>query len=118
MLTLPSSTRVFAALGVTDMRKSFDTLAELARTVVGEDPQSGHLFVFCNRSRNRLKVLYFDRGGWWLVSRRLERGTFGWPKSSASSTRRLELRSEDLMLLLNGLDPARFARRQWYERAN
>lgn len=118
MLTLTATTRVFAALGATDMRKSFDTLAELARTVIGEDPQSGHLFVFCNRSRDRLKVLYFDRGGWWLVSRRLECGTFGWPKRCASSTRRLELQSEDLMLLLSGLDPARFVRRNWYERAS
>src|SRR5262245_6577898 len=80
MLSLPSSVRVYAALGATDMRKSFDTLAEEVRRVIEEDPLSGALFVFCNRSRNRIKVLYFDRGGYWLIARRLERGTFAWPK--------------------------------------
>ena len=116
MLSLPSSVRVYAALGATDMRKSYDTLAEEVRRVIEEDPLSGSLFVFCNRARNRIKVLYFDRGGYWLIARRLERGTFAWPKER--TRRRIELRADDLVLVLNGLDPAAFKRRNWYERAS
>jgi len=116
MLSLPSSVRVYAALGATDMRKSFDTLAEEVRRVIEEDPLSGALFVFCNRARNRIKVLYFDRGGYWLIARRLERGTFAWPKEK--TRRRVELRADDLVLVLNGLDPSEFRRRDWYEQAS
>lgn len=116
MLSLPSSVRVYAALGATDMRKSYDTLAEEVRRVIEEDPLSGALFVFCNRARNRIKVLYFDRGGYWLIARRLERGTFAWPKEK--TRRRIELHADDLVLVLNGLDPSGFKRREWYERAS
>ena len=115
MLSLPSSVRVFAALGATDMRKSYDTLACEVRLVIGRDPLSGDLYVFCNRPRNRIKILCFDRGGFWLVARRLERGTFAWPRESARCG--VSMRAEDLMLLLGGLDPAQFTRRAWYERA-
>lgn len=118
MLSFGSRTRVFLALGVTDMRKSFDTLGELVRSVIGEDPLSGHVFVFCNRGRNRIKVLVFDRGGYWLVARRLERGTFAWPKSDASNARRMELRASELAALLDGIDLSRARRRAWYERAS
>jgi len=116
MLTLGASVRVFVALGATDMRKSFDTLAELARSTLSEDPLSGALFVFSNRARNRIKVLWFDRGGFWLLSRRLERGTFAWPKTSDASTQRIELRASELAALLDGIDLDRARRRAWYER--
>lgn len=116
MLSFSSRTRVFAALGPTDMRKSYDTLAEAVRRVIGEDPLSGDLFVFCNRARNRIKLLCFDRGGYWLVARRLERGTFAWPRERTD--RRVTMRVDDLMLLLGGLDPSSFERRAWYERAS
>lgn len=116
MLSLSARTRVFAALGVTDMRKSYDTLAEAVRCRIGEDPLSGDVFVFCNRSRNRIKVLCFDRGGYWLIARRLEKGTFAWPRESVDG--RVTMLADDLMLLLGGLDPARYTRRTWYERAS
>ena len=116
MLSLSSKTRVFAALGATDMRKSYDTLAELVRRVIGEDPLSGDVFVFCNRARNRIKLLCFDRGGYWLVARRLEQGTFAWPREAKND--RVTMRAEDLMLLLGGLDPSSYKRRAWYERAS
>lgn len=116
MLSLGSGTRVFAALGATDMRKSYDTLAEEVRRVIGEEPLSGAFFVFCNRARNRIKVLVFDRGGYWLIARRLERGTFAWPKEKTRGP--LVLRAHDLMLILNGLDPTDFKRRDWFERAS
>jgi transposase len=116
MLSISARTRVFAALGATDMRKSYDTLAEAVRRVIGEDPLSGDVFVFCNRSRNRIKLLCFDRGGYWLVARRLEQGTFAWPRESAQV--RVTMRADDLLLLLGGLDPSRYSRREWYERAS
>jgi len=116
MLSLTSGLRVYAALGATDLRKSYDTLAEEVRRVIGEDPLSGALFVFCNRARNRIKVLVFERGGYWLIARRLERGTFAWPKECTRG--RLALRADDLELILKGLDPSEFKRRDWYERAS
>lgn len=116
MLTFGPGTRVFVALGITDMRKSFDTLSELVRSTLGEDPLSGHVFVFCNRGRNRIKLLVFDRGGFWLVARRLERGTFAWPKASARDARRLEMRASELAALLDGIDLSGARRRAWYER--
>ena len=116
MLTLAPRTRVFVALGVTDMRKSFDTLAELVRSQLDEDPLSGHVFAFCNRGRNRIKVLVFDRGGFWLVARRLERGTFAWPKQTTRDASRLEMRTSELVALLDGIDLTSSQRRAWYER--
>ncbi|KAA3612941.1 MAG: transposase [Planctomycetota bacterium] len=71
MLAIPSSVRIFLAAGAADMRKSFDTLAQATKRVIGEDPLSGHLFVFCNRSRNRLKVLWWDRSGYCLLDCRI-----------------------------------------------
>lgn len=116
MLSFAPRTRVFVALGATDMRKSFDTLAELVRAKLAEDPLSGHVFVFCNKPKNRIKVLVFDRGGFWLVARRLERGTFAWPKAVGSAAR-IELRASELAALLDGIDLSRARRRAWYERA-
>ncbi len=116
MLSLGVGTRVFLALDVTDMRKSFDTLAELVRSVIGEDPLSGDVFVFCNRGRNRVKVLVFERGGFWLVARRLERGTFAWPRARTQAAKRLELRASELAVLLDGIDLSSARRRAWYER--
>lgn len=115
MLTLGSGARIFVALGATDMRKSFDTLAQAAREAVGEDPLSGALFAFCNRPRNRLKILWFDRGGFWLLARRLERGTFAWPRASSIDARHVELRASELAALLDGIDLEGARRRAWYE---
>jgi transposase len=114
MLTLPSTVRVFLALGATDMRNSFDGLAGLVRGVLGEDPVSGHLFVFCNRRRDRLKVLYFDGTGLWVFAKRLEKGTFAWPESGEAT--RVEMRTSELALLLGGVDLTATRRRRWYER--
>ncbi len=70
MLSFMSGARIFVALGATDMCKSFDTLAQEARGVLHEDPLGGSVFVFSNKSRTRIKVLWFDRGGFWLLRRR------------------------------------------------
>ena len=114
MLTLPPSVHIYLAAGVTDLRKSFDGLSGLSRTVLLQDPLSGHLFVFCNRRRDRLKVLYFDGSGLWVFAKRLEKGTFSWP--DAGATARVELRASELTLLLGGMDLARTRKRRWYAR--
>ncbi len=114
MLTLPSSVKVFLAAGVTDLRKSFDGLSGLASGALAQDPLSGHLFVFCNRRRTRLKVLYFDGSGLWVFAKRLEKGTFSWPP--AGERARIELRASELALLVGGIDLSRTRLRRWYER--
>ena len=76
MLTLPPSTRIFVATKPTDMRKGFDSLAVLVRDFLGEDPLSGHLFVFRNRPGDRLKILWWDRDGLAIWYKRLEEGSF------------------------------------------
>jgi transposase len=116
VLSLPPSVRVFLAAGVTDMRKSFDGLAGLVRSAMGSDPLSGHLFAFCNRNRNRLKVLYWDTSGFCLLHKRLERGTFSWPEATEVAGRSVELDARELALLLSGLDLSMTRRRRWFER--
>ena len=85
------------------MRRSFDSLAELTREVLGQDPLSGHLFVFRNRNADRVKVLVWDRSGFVLWYKRLERGTFRFP---APGTRAIELDAAELALILEGIDLA------------
>lgn len=101
MLSPGPATKIYLACGFTDMRKSFDGLYALVRGKLGADPLSGHLFVFCNRRRDRIKILYFDGGGLWVCACRLEKGTFHWPKGSETS---LELNQAQLNLLLGGID--------------
>jgi len=79
VLSLPPSVRIFVHREPTDMRKSFDGLSALVEGQLHEDPYSGHLFVFINRRRDRIKLLYWDRSGFWLFYKRLERGVFWYP---------------------------------------
>ena len=79
MLSLPASSRVFLALEPCDMRKSFNGLYAVAQHRLGEDPREGALFLFTNKRRNRLKILYFDGSGLWVLSKRLEAGASSWP---------------------------------------
>jgi transposase len=76
MLTLPSSVRIYVASDATDLRRGFDGLSALTCSVIGVAPMSGHLFVFLNRRRNRIKILVWDRTGFLLLYKQLERGTF------------------------------------------
>lgn len=113
MLSFLSHTRVYLAAGATDLRKSFDTLAGVVRDSLQLDPLSGHLFVFTNSRRNRLKILFWDNSGWWVCAKRLESGTLAWPVSSGRS---IELSSEELTLLLGGIDLSQTHRRPWLRR--
>lgn len=108
--------RVWLAPGPTDLRKSFDGLSGLVRSKLDGNPLSGDLFVFCNRGHNRLKVLYFDATGMWVFAKRLERGTFAWPRTAPQSGR-IELRYEELLLLLGGLDTEGLRERRRWKRA-
>ncbi|MBI4470580.1 MAG: IS66 family insertion sequence element accessory protein TnpB [Acidobacteria bacterium] len=109
MLSISAATRVFVALSPVDMRQSFNGLYARVQTVLQQDPQTGHLFVFTNRLRNRVKILMWDGSGLWVCAKRLERGTFGWPGGEGVSC---TLRPEELQLLLHGLEGKR--RRNWY----
>lgn len=102
MLTLAASLRVYLASAPIDMRKSFDGLSTAAREVVGGDPLSGHLFVFFNRSRTITKVLFWDRSGYCVFAKRLERGTFHLPDVVGKAS--VELESAELSLILEGID--------------
>ena len=107
--------RMFLVAGATDMRKSFNGLAGIVREKLQADPMSRHLFFFCNRGRNRLKVLVADESGMWVLSKRLDRGTFAWPAADVS-TARIEYRAEPLSLLLHGFDAERLRARPWKRR--
>ena len=98
------------------MRKAIDGLAAVTKTVLQHDPLSGHLFVFCNRSRDRIKILYWEQSGFWLLHKRLEKGTFAWPALTDNSVKQIEMSSSDLAALLGGLDLEKAKRRRWYSR--
>ncbi len=99
-----------------DMRKSFNGLLALASERLEEDVRSGTLFVFANRRRTRLKILYFDGTGLWVLAKRLEAGTFAWPKDAGDGTRKLSLRPEALAMLTDGIDLRGAQMRPWYGR--
>ena len=102
MFGLGPATKIYLCLDAVDMRKGFDGLYGLVRDHLGQDPQSGHLFLFTNRSRTRLKALVWDGSGLWVCAKRLERGRFGWP--AANGGRSVTMRPEELAMLVNGLD--------------
>jgi transposase len=114
MLSLPPSARVFVATKPADMRRGFDGLFALVRDFLGEDPLSGHLFVFHNRVGDRLKILWWDRDGLAIWYKRLEQGTFRFP--SAGDAARLEMSWADLQLVLQGIDPTKVKRSKRYQR--
>ena len=115
MLTLSPTVRIHFAPGVTDMRKAFDGLAAAAKQVIGKDPLSGHLFAFANRKRDRIKVLFWDGSGFCLFAKRLEKGTFAWPKEKTDRSRRFEMTREELTLVLSGIDLRQSRRRPWLD---
>jgi transposase len=112
---LGAATRIYVAVGSTDMRKGFEGLYGLVRDQLGLDPLSGHLCLFCNKGRNRLKVLYWDGSGLWICAKRLERGRFSWPSDGEDSAR-VTLSHEELSLLLGGIDLTRTRRKNWYRK--
>lgn len=90
--------QIYLACGHTDMRKSINGLASIVEASFKLDPCSGSLFVFCNRNRDRIKILEWDGDGFWLYFKRLEKGRFRWPQAGESDT--MTLSGEELQLLL------------------
>ena len=101
MIAAASSLNVYLAPGVTDMRKSIDGLALIVSEVLELDPFSQSLFVFCNRGRNKLKILHWQNNGFWFYYRRLEKGCFNWPAADSNDT--ICLSRRELNWLLDGL---------------
>ena len=115
MFTLSAAVRIYVAAAPCDLRRGCDGLSALTRSVIGTDPMSGHLFVFLNRRRDRIKILLWDRTGFLVVYKRLESGSFSIPVSPRAGQQHVEVDAGELMLMLEGLD-LRNARRQprWY----
>ena len=116
MLSFTGNLKVFVALEPCDMRKGFNGLHAMVTERLGEDPRTGSIFVFSNRRHSRLKILYWDGSGLWVMSKRLERGTFSWPKSVEPTTAKLSLSPEALVMLTDGVDLRGARLRPWYER--
>lgn len=116
MLSFTGSLKVFVALEPCDMRKGFEGLHAAVGEQLKEDARSGALFVFTNKRHTRLKVLYFDGTGLWLMTKRLEKGTFCWPRAAEAGQTKLRLTPEALALLTDGIDMHGAKPRGWYER--
>jgi len=121
MLLAPTALKVFALRGVTDMRKSFSGLVGLVETQLCQQVESGHLFLFFNRRRDRVKVLYFVGDGLVIFYKRLERGTFEMPAALMSPPQPdvsvgVEIRWSDLALILEGIELSSVRRRKWWRR--
>lgn len=117
MIHPPASVRVYLCLSACDMRRSFDGLHVLVRDHLQLDPLAGHLYLFANKRRDRLKILYWDRDGFAIWAKRLEAGTYAIPSGEAGS-RRLEISAAELGALLSGIDLSSATRRKRYRRTS
>ena len=115
MIHLPASVRVYLCLSPCDMRRSFDGLHALVRDHLELDAFAGHLYLFANKRRDRLKILYWDRDGFAIWAKRLEQGNYVIPSGEPGS-RRIEITSEELSALLSGIDLSTATRRKRYSR--
>jgi len=116
MLSFTGGLRVFIALEACDVRAGVNTLHALVSEKLQEDSRSGPLFVFTNKRRALIKVLYRDGTGMWLMSKRLEKGTFFWPRAADATQTKIELKPEALAMLTDGIDMHGAKLRGWYER--
>ena len=115
MLSFPPAVRIWLGVQPIDLRKSFDSLAEVVRQHLEADPLSGHVFVFRNRKSDRVKLLYWDEDGYVIIYKRLEAGTFAFP-AAGSHPARVTLRAAELAMLLDGVDWQNVRRRRRYRR--
>jgi len=116
MLSLPPSARIFLCTQPTDMRKGFDTLAAMVRDQFGCNPLSGSLFVFAGKGHGRIKLLWWDRDGYAIFYKRLEQGTFKFPRPLNDETVALEIDTTDMMALLSGFELVKVKRQLRYHR--
>lgn len=113
------ATKIYIAVEAIDMRKGFEGLHGLVRDYLGQDPLSGHLFLFTNKTKTRLKALVWDGSGLWVCAKRLEKGRFRWPavSSDADKVHSIAMRAEELAMLVNGLDVKQTKQRNWYRKS-
>jgi len=114
MLSFPATMRIYLAVEPVDMRKQFNGLWAAAQSQLQEDPFEGGLFVFTNKRRNLVKMLYWDGSGVWVFAKRLEKGRFSWPMGS--DRRKLVIAPEALSMLMGGIDLKDGYKKAWYER--
>jgi transposase len=115
MLAFPGGIRIFLAVEPVDMRKQFNGLWAAVGERLQEDPKSGAVFAFINKDRTRLKLLYWDGTGVWVLAKRLEKGRFSWPAPSEKKPK-LALAPEALALLVGGVELKHGSLKPWYER--
>src|ERR687888_1447429 len=113
MFGVGPATRIYLAAGATDMRKGFDGLYGLVRAQLQLEPLSGHIFIFSNAQRNRLKLLFWDGSGLWVCAKRLEKGRFRWP-AAGDAQGKVVLSHAELALLVGGIELAQAQPRPWY----
>lgn len=111
MLSFPVGFKIFLALEPVDMRKQFNGLWAAATQQLGENPKQGAVFVFANRDRDRIKLLYWDGTGVWVLAKRLEKGRFSWPRADGP---KLAFSPAELTLLLSGIDLEKTSKKSWY----
>lgn len=116
MLGFNSNLKVYVAIDPCDMRRSFDGLAAQVRNHLKADPASGAAFLFGNRRRNMIKILYWDGTGLWVVAKRLEKGTFRWPGHGTSHNGKISIHPTALSMLTDGIDLRHGTLRPWYEK--
>lgn len=116
MLMLPASVRIFVATEPTDLRRGFDGLSALVRSVIQEDPLSGHLFIFRNRRRDKVKLIVWDRSGYLLVYKKLARGSFHFPTEPLLGERHIEIDAGEFAMMLEGIELKGARRRRRYRR--
>jgi transposase len=104
MMLLPRAVRVYVATAPCNLRKSFDGLTNEVRSVLAKDPMSGHVFVFLNRRKTQVKLLLYTRGGFTIMHKRLERGTFTFHRQVTAEATSIELDVHELSMLLEGID--------------
>ena len=115
MMLLPRAVRVYVATTPCNLRRSFEGLTNEVRATLAMDPLSGHVFVFLNRRKTMVKLLVWTRGGFTIVHKRLERGTFTFPRQVQPGVRSVELDADELAMLLEGIDVSRARRSPRWE---
>jgi len=114
VLGLGAATRIYVATGATDMRLGFDGLYALVVGQLQQDPRTGHLFLFANKRRDRMRILFFDGSSLWVCARRMEQGRLRWPSSEEG---RMQLSREEFALLIGGIDLSATRKRKWYRKS-
>lgn len=116
MLSFAGALKVYVALEPADMRKSFNGLAAIVEHHFQGDLRDGALYLFTNKRRNLIKILFWDGTGLWVASKRLEKGCYSWPKPGRSGQHTLPLTPQALAMLTDGIDLKGAQMRPWYER--